>query len=58
MISAFVSREFGFGMKLSDEELEMVNAYRLGKNYSDRAAALEKRGTIEKKRLASSPFCC
>jgi hypothetical protein len=39
MTSAFVSREFGFGMKLSDKELEMVNAYRLGKNYSDRAAA-------------------
>jgi hypothetical protein len=56
MTLAFVSREFGFGMKVSDEELQMVNACRVGKNCSNKAAALERRGTIEKKQLENSPF--
>jgi hypothetical protein len=56
MLSAFVSREFGFGMKLTVEDLRQVNEYREGKHYSDRLAALEKRGMSDKKPLASSPF--
>jgi hypothetical protein len=56
MLSAFVSREFGFGMKLSVEDLRQVNEYREGKHYSDRLAATEKRGTSQKKPLKSSPF--
>jgi hypothetical protein len=56
MISAFVSREFGFGMALSDEDLQKVNEYRQGKHYSDKSAAMDKRGTSEKQPLESSPF--
>jgi hypothetical protein len=32
MLSAFVSREFGFGMKLTVEDLRQVNEYRQGKH--------------------------
>jgi hypothetical protein len=56
MISAFVSREFGFGMTLTDEDLEKVNEYREGKEYSDVSAALDKRGTSAEQPLPSSPF--
>ena len=56
MLSAFVSREFGFGMRLSAEDLRQVNEYRQGKHYSDRLAATEKRGTSQKQPLGSSPF--
>ena len=45
MLSVFVSREFGFRMKLSDKDLVQVNKYRQGKHYRDRLAASEKRGT-------------
>ena len=41
MISAFQSREFGFGFRaLTDEELKRVNASRKGKHYSDQEAAV------------------
>ena len=56
MISAFVSREFGFGMKLSDADLVQVNEKRQGKHYSDKLAAMEKRGTSLKQPLVGSPF--
>jgi hypothetical protein len=56
MISAFVSREFGFGMVLSAEDLQKVNEYRQGKDYSDGLAAMDKRGTAAKQPLGSSPF--
>jgi hypothetical protein len=57
MTSAFVSREFGFGTKLSDKELQTVNECRQGKNHSDKSAALDKRGTLTKQEpLKSSPF--
>ena len=56
MISAFVSREFGFGMILSDEDLQKVNEFRVGKKYSDELAAMDKRGTSAKQPLDSSPF--
>jgi hypothetical protein len=51
MISAFVSREFGFGMILLDENLQTVNEYRQGKNYSDGSAAMDKRCTSAKQPL-------
>jgi hypothetical protein len=56
MISAFVSREFGFGMDLTEEQLQKVNQRRQGKKYSDEAAAKETRGKAEKQPLTSSPF--
>ena len=56
MISAFVSREFGFGMKLSAEELQIVSARGQGKNCSNKSAAFEKRGTFAKQPLFGSPF--
>jgi hypothetical protein len=56
MVSGIVSREFGFGLKLSHEDLQKVNEYREGKDYSDVLAAMEKRGTVKKQPLQSSPF--
>jgi hypothetical protein len=56
MVSAMQSYEFGFGMKVSAEELELVNAIRSGEHYYDTAAAIELSGTSLKKPLTSSPF--
>ena len=42
MISAFVSREFGYGFELNNEDLVKVDTYRRGKQYSDREAARRK----------------
>jgi hypothetical protein len=56
MISAFQSREFGFGMNITDEELQKINETRRGKKYADEAAAIAKRGTADKKDLKHSPF--
>jgi hypothetical protein len=55
MISAFILRKFGFGMLLLDEDLKKVNKYRCHKHYSDRLAAVEKRGTSMKQPLHGSP---
>ncbi len=51
LLSAFQSREFGFGLEMSKQDLELVNEYRKDKNYQDGAAAKEKRGDIKKKHL-------
>ena len=56
MISAFVSREHGYGINFTAEELERINEYRKGKEYSDREAAQNKRGNAIKKPLTDSPF--
>ena len=40
MMSAFASREFGFGIKLSNKELEKVNEFCEDKSYVDKAAAI------------------
>ena len=56
MISAFISREFGYGMALTSEELQRVNAVRLGKKYKDETAAKKKRGNELKQPLTISPF--
>jgi hypothetical protein len=56
MMSAFVSREFGFGMELTTEQLQRVNAKRLGKKYKDETAAKKKRGHELKQPLTISPF--
>ena len=56
MISAFQSREFGFGRPLTEDELRRVNEKRKGEKYVDTEAAVLKRGTADKQPLTSSPF--
>ena len=56
MISAFASREFGFGLQLTNDQLLRVNLARRGKKYSDVLAAKEVRGKADKPALVRSPF--
>jgi hypothetical protein len=56
MISAFVLREFGFGLTLSQQQLQKVNKARQATKYSDQEAAKEIRGKIFKDPLNNSPF--
>ncbi len=49
MISAFQSREFGFGLDICEEDLKKVNEATVGQKYLNEAAANAKRGTAEKK---------
>ena len=56
MISALQSCEFGFGLKISEEQLKEVNKYREGKKYMDEEAAKSKRGSANKGALTRSPF--
>ncbi|KAI2504914.1 hypothetical protein MHU86_9523 [Fragilaria crotonensis] len=61
MLSAFVSREFGFGRQMTEDELQRVNMARQtaalgGGNYLDTTAAMEILGTTRKPILLESPF--
>ena len=56
MLSSFVSQDFGYGYNLTDDELAIVNRYRLGKTYKDEDAAMEVLKSIHKKPLQNSPF--
>jgi hypothetical protein len=58
MLSAFVSREFGFGRKLTEAELVRINCERRGvdKTYTDTVAAMEILKTTKKPLLVDSPF--
>jgi hypothetical protein len=58
MLSAFVSREFGFGRELSEDELARINAARRGRErtYIDSQAALEILKSTQKPILTESPF--
>ena len=58
MLSAFVSREFGFGRVMTDAELAKVNDERRGMDitYIDAQAATEILKSIEKPLLTESPF--
>jgi hypothetical protein len=58
MLSAFVSREFGFGRELSEDELVRVNTARRGidKTYIDSQAAMEILKATHKLILTESPF--
>jgi hypothetical protein len=55
MISAFVSREFGFGMTLSQDQLDLVYGTRVGQAYIDEESAIKK-GNKFKDLLTESPF--
>jgi hypothetical protein len=56
MISAFQSREFGFGMNLTQDQLDRVNEYRHEKLYFEAESAKQVRGTAKKMPLKTSPF--
>ena len=49
MISAFQSREFGFGMNITDEELQKINETRRGKNMQTRLLQLQREEQQRKK---------
>ena len=52
MISAFVSRSFGIGIKLSDEEMIKLNERRRSEkwgHYVEKKAAMEIYGSTKKK---------
>ena len=56
MVSAMVSRAFGFGMEISDKDLLTINELRVGKKYADEEAATYLYGSSSKKTLLESPF--
>ena len=56
MVSAFQSREFGWGLEIDDDQLDLINARRDGNDYFDAAAAAEVNGTSKKAPLTNSPF--
>ncbi len=58
MISAFQSREFGFGMNLSQIEIQKINQYHSEKRllYTEAESAMIVNVTTIKKPLENSPF--
>jgi len=57
MLSAFISRDFGFGRQLSNDELLRINREkRIGQQYKDSQAATEILKTSDKPLLTESPF--
>ena len=48
MVSAFQSRECGFGLNLTSDQLEQINFERRGKKYFDEVAAKEMKGSVFK----------
>jgi hypothetical protein len=56
MVSAFVSRDFGFGMKFTIDQLSAINNKRKDECYMDSQSAILKRGKAEKEPLSDSPF--
>ena len=58
MLSAFVSREFGFGRVLTEAELVKINTERrgIGRTYIDTQATLEILGTTNKQAFTESPL--
>ena len=56
MVSAFQSREFGFGMDISDEEYVNINRMRKGTMYHDKIAANNVYKLPAKGDLVSNPF--
>ena len=56
MLSAFQSRETGFGAHINRIQLDEINDSRRGKNYVDIDAAMAVTGQAGKKDLKESPF--
>lgn len=56
MISAFVSRDSGFGMPISHQQLVEINSFRQGTEYKDKVAATQIVSTAAKQPLTELPF--
>ena len=56
MISAFQSREFGFGLKITEQDSQIVNESRVGKKYKDEQAAQDTRRSALNLGLTSTLF--
>jgi hypothetical protein len=58
MVSAFQSREFGFGFSLTSTQLEIINTFRQSTrpHYTEAESATKLNGTTAKKELSESPF--
>ena len=58
MLSSFIGREIGFGRKLSDEELTLINLRRRSQDYVNQDAAKEVLDKVRKEALKKdeSPF--
>ena len=56
MVSAMCSREFGFGFKITSEQLLVINLQRQGKAYADEEAVTYLLGNTNKTDLTESPF--
>jgi hypothetical protein len=56
MVSAIMSREFGFGFKLTLQELAAINLLRTEKQYADEESATALFGNAKKPKLTESPF--
>lgn len=55
MISAFQSRELGWGIPITEDQLKEINAARANQEYFDKAAAIAVNGNTKKQPLESSP---
>jgi hypothetical protein len=58
MVSAFQSREFGWGMKISDEQMARINQRQIQQDYFDKVASNGVHGSKKKAPLTMSPFIC
>jgi hypothetical protein len=56
MVSAFQSREFGWGVDITEEQIVRINEMRMGKEYFNAVAANEVNDTALKPALTTSPF--
>jgi hypothetical protein len=56
IISGTMSREFGWGLDLSKEELAQVTEMQVGKSYEDAESANAKCGSANKMPITESPF--
>lgn len=56
MISAFQYQELRLGNELKDDEINIVNAVRLGKKYVDKDTAQKVIGTPYKNLNSNKPF--
>ena len=57
MVSAFQSREFGWGMDIAEEQMVGINEMRMGKEHFDMVAN-DVNGSAQKPPLTASPIVC
>jgi hypothetical protein len=57
MVSALLCRGYGFGLKISKQQLDEINFSRgRGKRYKDEGVVMEVFGTFEKQQQKESPL--